>query len=164
MRALKILLLVLAAAVLTGCVSIPRMLYDTPQTEPRAVTLRDGSVTRYMQFTPAAPARGRMPLIVLLHGSGEAGSDTLRRARQRPVALCRSTSRLSLHHPGATDGKGWRMAARPAGRMAEAGGKGPAGRSSPRLSHRPVARRPGNLGLRHALSAPVRCDRAGFGL
>ncbi len=76
MRALKILLLVLAAAALAGCVSIPRMLYDTPQTEPRAVTLRDGSIMRYMQFTPIAPARGRMPVIVLLHGSGEAGGDT----------------------------------------------------------------------------------------
>ncbi len=76
MRALKVLLLVLAAAALTGCVSIPRMLYATPQTQPLSVTFKDGSVMRYMQYMPKAPPHGRMPLIVLLHGSGEAGSDT----------------------------------------------------------------------------------------
>lgn len=75
MRAATLLLLALAA-LLSGCVSIPRVLYDTPQTEPKSATLPDGSIMRYMQYTPKTPAHGKMPLIVLLHGSGEAGGDT----------------------------------------------------------------------------------------
>ena len=79
MRLLKALLPIVAIACmsggLVGCVSIPRVLYDTPQTEPLSTTLKDGTVVRYMRYVPTM-RHGRMPVIVLLHGSGEAGGDT----------------------------------------------------------------------------------------
>jgi len=71
----------LLGAQLTGCVSIPKMLYDTPQSEALSVTLKDGSVQRYIRYMPAdakqeARLGRKLPLIVFLHGSGEAGDDT----------------------------------------------------------------------------------------
>ncbi len=67
----------LLAFALSGCVSIPRMLYSTPQTTPLSVTLKSGARLRYIQYVPANIKPGeKRPLIVFLHGSGEAGGDT----------------------------------------------------------------------------------------
>jgi predicted peptidase len=61
---------------LQACVSLPKILYDTPQTEALSVTLRDGRIQRYIRYMPAHVDPGkRLPLIVFLHGSGEAGDD-----------------------------------------------------------------------------------------
>ncbi len=70
-------LCLLALLALSGCVSLPKLIYGTPQTAPFSVTLKDGTVMRYMRYLPAAsdePDKKR-PLIILLHGSGEAGED-----------------------------------------------------------------------------------------
>ncbi len=73
----KPLALIGALLFLSGCVSIPRMLYATPATTPLSVTLKGGGVMRYMQYVPPQAKPGeRLPLIVFLHGSGEAGGDT----------------------------------------------------------------------------------------
>ncbi len=53
------------------------MLYATPQTTPLAETLKGGTQMRYMAYVPPSAKPGdRLPLIILLHGSGEAGGDT----------------------------------------------------------------------------------------
>jgi len=65
------------ALALCGCVSIPKMLYDTPQTTPLSETLTGGGHMRYMEYVPPAAKPGdKLPLIIVLHGSGEAGGDT----------------------------------------------------------------------------------------
>lgn len=79
MRSVRLLvlpLLLLLTAPLAGCLSIPKILYDTAQTEALSVRLKDGYEQRYIRYMPAhAAADKRLPLIVFLHGSGEAGDD-----------------------------------------------------------------------------------------
>ncbi len=70
-------LLLSASLALSGCVSVPKMLWATPQTTALAFRLNAGSILRYMQYIPANAKPGeKLPLIVFLHGSGEAGGDT----------------------------------------------------------------------------------------
>ncbi|MDI7773842.1 dienelactone hydrolase family protein [Asticcacaulis sp. EMRT-3] len=76
-RAVSYLLPLLLAMSLNACVSIPKILYDTSQTRPLSLTLKDGTVQRYMEYVPPSARPGKkLPLIVFLHGSGEAGDDT----------------------------------------------------------------------------------------
>ena len=78
-KAVKSLLLIAASLALSGCVSISQALYAKPGDTPLSVTMKDGSVFRYMQYVPAsasADPHRKMPLLIVLHGSGEAGGDT----------------------------------------------------------------------------------------
>ncbi|WP_443749769.1 prolyl oligopeptidase family serine peptidase [Asticcacaulis solisilvae] len=70
-------LLTCLAFALGGCVSIPKMLYGTPQTTPLSQTLKSGAQMRYIEYVPPSAKPGdKLPLIIVLHGSGEAGGDT----------------------------------------------------------------------------------------
>jgi poly(3-hydroxybutyrate) depolymerase len=65
------------ALALTGCATIrPDMLAKGATAEK--VVLPDGSTVQYMQYVPASYHGGKAPVIVFLHGSGEAGSDVTR--------------------------------------------------------------------------------------
>lgn len=76
-RLLVLPFLLALSAGLPGCVSIPKILYSSSQTEALSVTLKDGYVQRYIRYMPAQAEPGKkLPLIVFLHGSGEAGDDT----------------------------------------------------------------------------------------
>lgn len=75
-KAGRLLSLLLLALALTGCVSIPKLMYNVPGNAPLSVTLKDGRQLKYMQYIPPnADTTKKMPLIILLHGSGEAGDD-----------------------------------------------------------------------------------------
>jgi len=79
------------ALALSGCVSIPKILYDTPQTTPLSETLKSGAQMRYMEYVPPSAKSGdELPLIVVLHGSGEAGGDTYSVLANGPWAYARN--------------------------------------------------------------------------
>lgn len=64
----------LAVLMLAGCATTPST--DRGYFVPREITL-DGTVHRYQVFVPrdAEAQRGRLPIVLFLHGSGERGSD-----------------------------------------------------------------------------------------
>jgi predicted peptidase len=64
----------LAVLMLAGCATTPSA--DRGHFVPREVTL-DGTVHRYQVFVPrgADAQRGRLPIVLFLHGSGERGSN-----------------------------------------------------------------------------------------
>ena len=74
---MRAFIIALAALALTGCATTrPDMLARGATAEK--VTLKDGSTVQYMQYVPASYHGGKAPVIVFLHGSGEAGSDVTR--------------------------------------------------------------------------------------
>lgn len=76
-RLVTLSLLLVFSSGLGGCVSIPKILFATSQTEALSMTMKDGSEQRYIRYMPSQVKPGKkLPLIVFLHGSGEAGSDT----------------------------------------------------------------------------------------
>ena len=78
---MRAFIIALAALFLTGCATIrPDMLARGATAEK--VVLTDGSTVQYMQYVPASYHvghwGGKVPVLVFLHGSGEAGSDVTR--------------------------------------------------------------------------------------
>jgi len=74
---MRAFVVVLAALMLSGCATIrPDMLARGASAEK--VLLKDGSTIQYMQYVPAGYHGGKMPVMIFLHGSGEAGSDVTR--------------------------------------------------------------------------------------
>ncbi|MGZ3305252.1 MAG: carboxylesterase family protein, partial [Asticcacaulis sp.] len=72
MRSLLTALLLSAALTLSGCVSMP----DAPGMKAKSFTLSDGSRLRYVEYVPPhLSAHRSAPLLIFLHGSGEAGTD-----------------------------------------------------------------------------------------
>ena len=63
--------------VLTGCATISGDMLKSGAT-PEIIKLRDGTSVQYMQYVPASYHGGNAPVMVFLHGSGEAGSDVTR--------------------------------------------------------------------------------------
>jgi len=67
---LTVLTLSYAALTLAGCVSVT----PTPGTMAESYTLKDGTVLRYMEYVPAKiDLNKHVPILIFLHGSGEAG-------------------------------------------------------------------------------------------
>lgn len=65
-------LLLSAALTLSGCETMP----DAPGMVAKSFTLQDGSRMRYMQYVPPhLKPHKRTPLLIFLHGSGEAGTN-----------------------------------------------------------------------------------------
>ena len=63
--------------IISGCATIrPDMLAKGATAEK--VMLADGSTMQYMQYVPVGYHGGKAPVIIFLHGSGEAGSDVTR--------------------------------------------------------------------------------------
>lgn len=64
------------ALILAGCQSLPQTLYARSGDVPGSVVLEDGTVMRHLAYIPKTLQAGhRAPVIVFLHGSGEAGTD-----------------------------------------------------------------------------------------
>jgi predicted peptidase len=73
---------------LVGCATIrPDMLAKGAKAEE--VVLKDGSTVQYMQYVPAGYHGGKAPVLIFLHGSGEAGSDVTRIMGPGPWAYAR---------------------------------------------------------------------------
>ncbi|MDE2112120.1 MAG: dienelactone hydrolase family protein [Alphaproteobacteria bacterium] len=78
MRFLGLLSLTTAFAALCGCAVFPGQAQLSPGATPQVAALPDGTSLRYMQFVPAAYHGGKAPLLIFLHGSGEAGGDVFK--------------------------------------------------------------------------------------
>ena len=67
-------LLSVAALVLSACATIPQATL-TPGATPGSVAMADGTTIQYETYIPAGYHGDKAPLLIFLHGSGEAGSD-----------------------------------------------------------------------------------------
>lgn len=63
-----------AALALSACASLPQANL-TPGATPGTVAMADGTSIQYETYVPADYHGGKAPLLIFLHGSGEAGSD-----------------------------------------------------------------------------------------
>ncbi len=84
---LSLLSLSAAAILLAGCAAVP----NTPGSSPQSFTLKDGSRLRYMEYVPPKLKLSRhVPILIFLHGSGEAGHDVTQVMNNGPWQYARA--------------------------------------------------------------------------
>ena len=70
----RIAFLFLAVLALSACATVPQTHLATGAT-PGTVAMADGTSIQYETYIPAGYHGGKAPLLIFLHGSGEAGND-----------------------------------------------------------------------------------------